>query len=135
MEDSVFTKIIKEEIPCHKVYEDDKTLAFMDIHPVMQGHVLVVPKAQVDQLDELLAEHYTALFETVKKVSKRVKEVLGSNRAIVLVMGYDVPHAHVHVIPSNSSQEFYDAVGNIKDAAETVPDHTKLAEMAEKLKF
>ncbi len=135
MEESVFTKIIKGDIPSHKVYEDEKTLAFLDIHPVMPGHVLVVPKNQVDHVDDLPEEDYAALFSTVKKVAAQVKSKLGAQRAVLLVMGYDIPHAHVHVLPSNSGNEFYTAIGNIREAAETNPDHNKLAEMAERLKF
>jgi histidine triad (HIT) family protein len=135
MEESVFTKIIKGDIPAHKVYEDDSTLAFLDIHPVMPGHVLVVPKNQVDHVDDLPEQDYTALFAAVRKVAKRVKEVLGTRRAVVLVMGYDIPHAHVHVLPSNSGNEFYTAIGRIKEVAETEPDQQKLAEMAERLRF
>jgi len=135
MEDSVFTKIIKGEIPCEKVYEDEKTLAFVDIHPVMPGHVLVVPKAQVDHIEDLSQADYSALMLTVKKVMARVQGVLGTNRAIMLAMGYDVPHAHVHILPSNSGDEFYNAVGRIKEAADKEPDHNELAKMAEKLRF
>lgn len=135
MEDSVFTRIIKGEIPCHKVYEDDKVIAFLDIHPVMPGHVLVVPKIQVDHFDDLPEEDYTALFLVVKRVAARIKDVIGTKRAIVLVMGYDVPHAHVHVLPSDSGTDFYTAIGRIKEAADTDPDHTKLAETAERLRF
>jgi len=135
MEDSVFTKIIKGEIPCHKVYEDDKTLVFMDIHPVMEGHMLVVPKVQVDHIEDLQEEDYQAVFSAVKKAAKPAVNVLGSLRAVVLVMGYDVPHAHVHVLPSNSGNDFYTAIGRVKEAAETEPNHTRLAELAEKLRF
>ena len=135
MEPSIFTRIIKGEIPSHKIYEDDKTLAFLDIHPVMPGHVLVVPKNQVDHFDDLPDEDYTAVFATVKKVASRVKEVLGTKRAVILVMGYDVPHAHVHVLPSNSGDEFYTSIGQIKEVAQADPDHTQLAAMAERLKF
>ena len=135
MEDSVFTKIIKGEIPCHRVYEDNKTLAFMDIHPAMPGHVLAVPKNQTDHIDDLSEDDYEALMKTVKKVVTRVKEVLGVKRAIILVMGYDIPHAHVHILPSNSGDEFYTAIGHIKELAAKEPNHDALAAMAERLKF
>ena len=135
MEPSVFTKIIRGEIPSHKIYEDEKTLAFMDIHPVMPGHVLIVPKNQVDHVDDLPEADYTALFQTVKHVAARVKEVLSAKRAVILVMGYDIAHAHVHVLPSNSGDEFYTAVGRIKEAAAATPNHDELARLAERLKF
>ena len=135
MSDSVFTKIIKGEIPCHKVYEDDKTLAFMDIHPVMPGHVLVIPKEQVDHIDDLDEDSYIALQKTVKKVMTRLKKVFDAKRSVVLVMGYDVPHAHVHVMPSNSSSDFYGAIGNINEAANKEVNDKELADIAERIRF
>jgi histidine triad (HIT) family protein len=131
MEDSIFTKIIKGEIPCHKVYEDDKVLAFLDIHPIQPGHVLVVPKAQVDHFDELEQDDYQSVFTAVKRVAQRLKDVTGAKRACVRVEGFDVPHAHVHVYPCNNPQEFYGS----PDRAQAEPDHTALAEMAQKLAF
>ena len=75
MEDSVFTKIIKGEIPAHRVYEDEKTIAIMDISPIQPGHVLVIPKTQVEDFYNLSDEDYTALFKTVKKVASKLKQV------------------------------------------------------------
>lgn len=98
MEESVFTKIIKGEIPCYKIYEDDKTLAFLDIHPETPGHTLVIPKVQVDKIYELPDEDYKALLDTVKKLSVHMEKVLGV-RTLWKVIGTDVPHAHVHLMP------------------------------------
>ena len=98
MEDSVFTKIIKGELPSHKVYEDDSTLALMPLHPVAQGHVLVIPKTQVDSFYDLENDDYIALMQTVKKIAKRMKEVLGTKRVGLQIVGLDVPQigrAHV----------------------------------------
>ncbi len=134
MQDSVFTKIIKGEIPCHKVYEDEKTIAFLTIQPFLEGHTLVVPKAQVDDFEQLPPDDYQALFETVKKVAARIKEVYGVRKAIVSIMGYEVPHAHVHIMPANSEQEFYEAVEN-RASLPSEPDHENLARVAERLKF
>lgn len=130
MEESVFTKIIKGEIPCHKVYEDDKTIAFLDIHPIQPGHVLVVPKKQVDEFQDLPDEDYTALWATVKKVAQRLKAVTGRKRVGIHVLGLEVPHAHVHVFPFDTVEQ-YRTVADM--AAE--PDHAALAEMAKKLAF
>jgi histidine triad (HIT) family protein len=136
MQDSIFTKIIKGEIPCHKVYEDARTLAFLDIDPLLPGHVLVVPKVQIDHVDDLPDEGYQAVFATVKKIARRVKEVLESERAVIVVMGYDVPHAHVHVLPCDSSRDFYEVMAQNLEKPETVkPDHAALAAMAERLAF
>jgi histidine triad (HIT) family protein len=137
MQDSIFTKIIKGEIPCHKVYEDELTLAFLDIDPLLPGHVLVVPKIQIDHVDDLPDKDYRALFSTVKKVAKRVKKVLHAERAVLVVMGYDVPHAHVHVLPCNHSWDFYEVMAkNLeKSGGPAEPDHAALAELAARLAF
>ena len=105
MEESIFTKIVKGEIPCYKVYEDEKTMAFLDIAPETEGHVLVVPKVQINKVYELPEEDYVALFATVKKVAARIEEVMGV-RAVMKVIGTDVPHAHVHVMPISDSWEY-----------------------------
>ncbi len=95
---SIFTKIIQGEIPCYKIYEDDKTLAFLDIHPESKGHTLVIPKTEVDKIYELPDEDYQALMATVKKLSRHLEKQLGA-RILWKVVGTDVPHAHVHLMP------------------------------------
>ncbi len=130
MTDSIFTKIIKGEMPCHKIYEDDKTLAFLDIHPTQPGHTLVVPKVQVWQLWNLDAEDYEAVMVTTKKVALRLREVLGRKRIGEQVMGLDIDHAHVHLIPFDTIDEFY-----YRPDMAAEPDHVALAAMAAKLAF
>ena len=130
MQDSIFTKIIKGEIPSHKVYEDDKTFAFLDIHPVHPGHVLVIPKLQVDHLWDLPDSDFQAVMATSKKIAKRITEVLRPVRVGVHVAGLDVPHAHVHVFPFDTSEDFW-----ARPDMQTEPDHAALAEMAQKLAF
>lgn len=132
MQDSVFTKIIKGEIPCHKVYEDDTTLAFLDIHPIQPGQVLVVPKKQVGFVWDMESADYQALMSTVHKVGKRIKEVLSEKRRVgVIVEGLDVAdHAHVKVFPFDDEEEFR----NVPDM-DTSPDHEALAAMAKRLYF
>ena len=95
---SIFTKIINGEIPCYKIYEDDKTLAFLDINPETPGHTLVIPKVEVDKIYDLEDEDFHALMSTVKKLSRHMEHVLGA-RTIWKVIGSDVPHAHVHLLP------------------------------------
>lgn len=95
---SVFTKIINGEIPAYKIYEDDKTLAFLDIHPESKGHTLVIPKKEVDKIYDLEDEDYEALMRTVKKLSSHLEKALGA-RILWKVVGTDVPHAHVHLMP------------------------------------
>lgn len=128
MQDSIFTKIIKGEIPCHKVYEDDRTLAFLDIHPAQPGHVLVIPKVQVEFVWDLEPADYQALMDSVQKVARRLRAVLNKPYVGEKVVGIDVPHAHVHLIPFSTVEEFR-AVADM--TAE--PDHDALAVMAQKL--
>ena len=102
---SIFTKIINGEIPSYKIYEDDKTYAFLDIHPETKGHTLVVPKKEVDKIYNLEGEDYEALMDTVKKLSKHMEKNLGT-RIIWKVVGTDVPHAHVHLMPLDENWEY-----------------------------
>ena len=102
---SIFTKIIQGEIPCYKIYEDDKTFAFLDIHPESKGHVLVIPKNEVDKIYNLPDEDYQALMATVKKLSQHMEKVLGA-RILWKVVGTDVPHTHVHLMPLDESWQY-----------------------------
>jgi len=129
-EDSIFTKIIKGEIPCHKVYEDDKTFAFLDIHPKTPGHTLVVPKKQVEFLWDLEDEDYQAVMAAAKKVALRLREVFNPPYVGELVVGEEVPHAHVHIYQFSNLEESR----RIPDP-NTEPDHAELAEIAKKLAF
>lgn len=130
MQESIFTKIIKGEIPCHKIYEDAKTIAFMDIAPVQPGHVLVIPKAQVEDFYNLSDEDYEALFSTVKKVAIKLKSVFPAKKRIAIqAEGLDVPHSHIYLFPIDTHQEF------IAHNSSEEPDHKALAEMAAKLKI
>jgi histidine triad (HIT) family protein len=130
MNDSIFTKIIKGEIPSYKIYEDNKTLAFLDIYPLMPGHTLVVTKKQVDQYIDLPDEDYLALWMTVKKVAAHLKRALNVDRIKLGVVGTDVPHVHVHLTPFNEDQKPPDHYDGPSE-----PDHAALAEMAKKLAF
>lgn len=95
---SVFTKIIQGEIPCYKIYEDERTLAFLDIEPEALGHTLVVPKVEVEKVYDLADEDYRAVMATVKKLARHYEQVLGK-RMTIKVVGVDVPHAHAHLVP------------------------------------
>lgn len=95
---SVFAKIVAGEIPCYKIYEDEKNLAFLDIHPTTKGHTLVIPKVEMDKIYDLSEEDYTSLMLAAKKVAKHMEEVLGA-RTLMRVVGTDVPHAHIHLEP------------------------------------
>src|SRR5581483_9671121 len=99
MADSVFTKIIRGEIPSHKVYENDFVYAFMDVEPLTPGHVLVVPKKQVDHLWDLEDDLYKKLMLASKKVALRIREILTPPRVGMNVEGFGVSHVHIHVYP------------------------------------
>jgi len=130
MSDSIFTKIIEGKLPSHKIYEDDLTLAFLDIHPKQPGHTLVIPKKQVQFVWDLDTKEYMALMATVKKVAKRLETVLARPYVGMQVIGNDVPHAHVHVYPFSTTQESQYIPDQSKE-----PDHIALAEIAKRLAF
>lgn len=129
MEDSIFTKIIRGEIPSHKIYEDDKTIAFLDIYPAQYGQVLVVPKVQVEDFFDLQPGDYRHFFESVQKVALKLHEVFPDKKRIALqIEGLDVPHVHAKLFPIDSGEEFRAIPDTSND-----PDHAALSELAKKL--
>jgi histidine triad (HIT) family protein len=99
MEDSIFTKIIRGEIPCHKVYEDEKAFAMLDIDPLADGHTLVFPKKQVDLIWDLDKETYEYLFEKAREIAQKIQAEMKPIRVGMVVEGFGVPHAHIHLVP------------------------------------
>lgn len=106
MADSVFTKIIKGELPSFKIYEDELTIVILNIHPATTGHALVIPKKQVDKFYDLPEADYSNLMLTVQKVAKKLEHELKPKRVGLKVIGLDVAHAHIHVIPFNNLAEY-----------------------------
>lgn len=102
---SIFSRIIAGEIPSYRVAEDDKHYAFLDINPLAEGHVLVVPKHEVDYLFDLDDEEYTALELFAKRVAKALRQAMPCKRIAEAVLGLEVPHAHIHLIPINSEAD------------------------------
>ena len=98
---SIFTKIIKGEIPSYKIAEDENHFAFLDIFPTAKGHTLVIPKHEVDNLFDLPENEYLELQKFARKVAKAIEKTIPCNRVGVTVIGLDVPHAHIHLIPIN----------------------------------
>ncbi|HEY9533084.1 MAG TPA: HIT family protein [Mucilaginibacter sp.] len=98
---SIFSKIIAGEIPSYKIAEDDNYYAFLDIFPLVEGHTLVVPKKEVDKLFDLDDDTYAGLMLFVKKVAAAIEKAIPCNRVGMTVIGLEVPHAHVHLIPLN----------------------------------
>src|SRR3569833_376689 len=107
MADSDFTRIIKGELPCHKVYEDERTYAFMDNHPIQPGHVLLVSKVPAEDVWSLPSEDYQAMMQSMRKIALRLRQVFPHKRRIgVMLEGVDVPHAHIKIFPIDTGEEF-----------------------------
>lgn len=103
---SIFSKIIAEEIPGYKIYEDDYVCAILDINPIQKGHTLVIPKQEVDQLFELDEVHFDKMMHRVRYLAQVIKAQTNCKRVCVFVEGYGVPHVHVHLVPTNSPADF-----------------------------
>ena len=102
---SIFSKIASGEIPCYKVAEDKNYLAFLDIFPLVKGHVLVIPKKEIDYLFDLDEETYSGLMAFARKVAIGMVKVIPCKRIGVAVLGLEVPHAHIHLVPLNSERD------------------------------
>ena len=102
---TIFSKIIAGDIPCYKVAEDDQFFAFLDINPLVKGHVLVVPKQEVDYIFDLNDEVLAGMHLFAKTVATAIAEVIPCKRVGVAVMGLEVPHAHIHLIPINKESD------------------------------
>tara|TARA_X000000950_G_C13798244_1_gene612370 strand:+ start:494 stop:889 length:396 start_codon:yes stop_codon:yes gene_type:complete len=105
MTDSIFTKIIKGEISCFKVLENEDFIAFLDVNPVNKGHTLVVPKLQIDYIYDLPEDIFSKLFIFSKKVAQMLKNSFRCNRIGISIVGLEVPHAHIHLIPINNIED------------------------------
>ena len=129
MTKSIFTQIIERKIPAHIIYETDSVIAFLDISPTVEGHTLVIPKKEVEFVWDLDSEDYVDLMEAVKKVGLHLRKVLNVAYIGQQVVGVDVPHAHVHVLPFNEVSEYRADSGSHQATQED------LAELARKLKI
>jgi len=125
---SIFSKIISGEIPAHKIAETADFLAFLDINPLVEGHVLVIPKKEVDYIFDIDDETYAGLMIFAKIVAEGVKKAIPCIKVGVSVIGLEVPHAHVHLIPMNAVSDMNFSREKLKPSAE------KLAETAQKIK-
>lgn len=124
---TIFSKIISGEIPCHKIAEDENYLAFLDINPLVTGHTLVIPKQETDYIFDLDDERYAGLMLFAKHVSKAVRKAVPCKRIGVAVIGLEVPHAHVHLVPLNkigdinfSSPKMNPSAESLKETAEAI---------------
>ena len=126
---SIFTKIINNEIPSFMVYEDSRFLAFLDAFPLTYGHVLVIPKNETDYIFDLDSEEYTDLWKLSKKIAKAMDSVIVCKRIGVAVIGLEVSHAHIHLVPINEVSDI-----NFEKAKKEFPKE-KMQEIADKIKF
>ena len=99
---SIFSKIVSGEILSYKIYEDSNHLAFLDIFPISKGHVLVIPKKEIDYVFDMNDREYSQLLLFAKKISLAIKKVIHCKRVSLNIVGFDVPHVHIHLIPVNS---------------------------------
>lgn len=125
---SIFSKIVSGEIPSHKVAETADFLAFLDVSPLVMGHVLVIPKKEIDYIFDMDDELYTGLTLFAKQVAKGVKAAFPCKKVGVAVIGLEVPHAHIHLIPMNTVSDMNFAKEKLK------PSQEELAEAAVKIK-
>ena len=102
---TIFSKIVAGEIPCYKIAEDDNYFAFLDINPVNEGHTLVVPKKEVDYIFDLNPDELAGLTVFAQKVANALKAAVPCNRIAVIVLGLEVPHAHIHLIPIDKESD------------------------------
>ena len=123
---SIFTKIINGDIPSHKVAENEHCIAFMDINPVAKGHLLVVPKEETDYFFDLEDETLGQLMTFAKPIAKAIEKVIDCERIGVTILGLEVPHAHVHLVP-------LDKKGMISFANKVAMSHEELAALAEEI--
>jgi histidine triad (HIT) family protein len=124
---SLFTKIIKGDIPAHKILEDDQFLAFLDIRPIKPGHTLVIPKCEVDYIFDLDNQTLSEILVFSKQVSAMIEKAVECKRVGIMVAGLEVPHAHIHLIPITSLGDL-----NFANAKEAKDDQLKI--MAEKIR-
>ncbi|MBR3682376.1 MAG: HIT family protein [Tidjanibacter sp.] len=126
---TIFTRIVNGEIPCYKVAENDKYFAFLDINPLSEGHTLVIPKREEDYIFDLQDDELAGLMQFAKQVATSLKANLECKRVAVVVLGMEVPHAHIHLIPMNSEAD----VDFRKPKLQLSPE--RFAEIAEKIKL
>jgi histidine triad (HIT) family protein len=130
---SIFTRIINGEIPCYKVAEDDRFIAFLDVRPLKPGHTLVVPRKEVDYIFDLDEETLAGMMVFARKIALAMKEVIDCKRIGVAVLGLEVPHAHIHLIPLNRETDLLFTNPRIavtdeenKRLAKAIGDHVRL---------
>lgn len=119
---TIFSKIIAGEIPAYKIAEDDQFFAFLDIFPLVEGHVLVIPKLEVDKFFDVPDDYLSKLLLFAKPIAKAIEKAFPCNRCGLAVVGLEVPHAHVHLVPINGIDDLNFTRGKLKLSAEQLKD-------------
>lgn len=119
---TIFSKIIAGQIPSYKIAENDKCYAFLDIFPLVKGHVLVVPKIEVDNLFDLPADYLSELILFAQPIAKAIEKSFSCNRCGISVIGLEVPHAHIHLVPINSADDLNFTRGKLKLSPEQLKE-------------
>ena len=122
---SIFSRIINGEIPCYKVAESNTCIAFLDVNPLAKGHVLVVPKKEIDSIFDIDDELYIELFLFAKKLAKAIKKVVPCTKVGMSVIGLEVPHAHIHLVPINNISDLNFSGPRVSFTAEEFVDLAK----------
>lgn len=125
---SIFSKIINGDIPCYKIAEDEKYIAFLDIFPLKRGHILVLPKKEIDYIFDLDSQIYLGLMDFSKTIALALKKAIPCNRVGIAVIGLEVPHTHVHLVPIDSANDL-----NFNNPKLKLSNH-EFEEIAEKVK-
>jgi len=127
---SIFTKIVNGEIPCYKIAEDVNYFAFLDIHPMAKGHVLVIPKQETDYIFDLSPELLGGLMQFAQRVAAAIQKTISCKRVGIAVLGLEVPHAHIHLVPMNTEadidfrkQKLSFSEEEMQTLAETIRNH------------
>ena len=115
---TIFSKIIAGQIPCYKIAESEKFFAFLDIEPLVKGHVLVVPKLEVDKLFDVPDDYLAGMLVFAKPIAHAIEKAFNCNRCGISVVGLEVPHAHIHLVPMNTANDLNFTKGKIKITAE-----------------
>lgn len=115
---TIFSKIIAGQIPCYKIAESEKFFAFLDIEPLVKGHVLVVPKLEVDKLFDMPDDYLAGMLVFAKPIAHAIEKAFNCNRCGISVVGLEVPHAHIHLVPMNTANDLNFTKGKIKITAE-----------------
>ena len=124
---TIFTRIVNGEIPCHKILEDDKYLAFLDVRPINPGHTLVIPKKEIDYIFDVDDELLAGLMTFAKKVARMIGKAVPCRKVGVMVAGLEVPHTHIHLVPIHAVSDL-----NFANAKPATPD--ELTKTAEKIR-